>query len=50
MAIEAHIRVDGNTSVALAHEWTKEIENNLRKRFGKDAHVMLHVEPSTSKH
>lgn len=50
VAIEAHIRVDGNTSVALAHEWTREIENNLRNRFGKDTHVMLHVEPSTSKH
>lgn len=45
VAIEAHIRVDGNTCVTQAHEWTREIEELLRKRFGADTHIMLHVEP-----
>lgn len=44
-AIEVHIRVDGQMTVSHAHELTKEIEKNLRCRYGESTHVILHVEP-----
>lgn len=45
IAIEVHIRVDGDTSVNEAHELSREIERNLRSRFGQSTHIVLHVEP-----
>ena len=45
IAIEVHIRVDGNTTVMNAHEMTKEIESRLRTKFGSQTHITLHVEP-----
>lgn len=48
-AIEVHIRVDGTTTVARAHELTRNIENKLRNKFGPATHIMLHVEPIKSK-
>lgn len=44
-AIEAHIRVDGQITVTRAHDLTKEIEQNLRDKFGQATHIALHVEP-----
>lgn len=44
-AIEAHIRVDGNTTVTRAHEITQDIEKKLRQKFGAHTHIALHVEP-----
>ncbi len=44
-AIEAHIRVDGLTSVERAHLLTRQIEARLREKFGRDTHIALHVEP-----
>lgn len=48
-AIEMHIRVEGTTTVARAHELTCDIENKLRNKFGPATHIMLHVEPIKSK-
>lgn len=45
IAIEVHVRVDGSVSVREAHEWTRDIEQKLRARFGEKTHIMLHVEP-----
>ena len=44
-AIEAHIRVNGQITVTRAHDLTKEIEQNLRDKFGQATHIALHVEP-----
>ncbi|MGM9759947.1 MAG: cation diffusion facilitator family transporter [Parabacteroides sp.] len=44
-AIEVHIRVDGLMTVERAHQLTKEIETNLYQKYGKDTHVVIHVEP-----
>ena len=44
-AIEAHIRVDGQTTVLRAHEITLDIERRLREKFGSATHIALHVEP-----
>lgn len=44
-AIEVHIRVDGNITVSRAHEITRDIEHELRKKYGSATHITLHVEP-----
>lgn len=45
IAIDAHIRVDGNMTVLEAHQHTIEIEKALKERFGDNTIVSLHVEP-----
>lgn len=44
-AIELHIRMDGNLSLATAHARTCEIEQALKEKFGERTHITLHVEP-----
>lgn len=46
IAIELHIRMNGTTSLENAHNTTKKIENSLRKEFGKDTHIGIHMEPA----
>ena len=45
IAIEVHVRVDGNMSVFASHEISKEIERALRSRFGEHTAVAIHIEP-----
>ena len=45
IAIEAHIRMDGNLTLYEAHERTSDIEHKLKETFGTDTHVTLHTEP-----
>ncbi len=45
IAIEAHIRMDGNTTLNVAHDRATFIENLLKERFGAETHVTLHMEP-----
>ena len=45
IAIEAHIRMDGNTTLDVAHDRATFIENLLKERFGSQTHVTLHMEP-----
>ena len=44
-AIEAHVRMDGNIPLTAAHDRATAIEDALRKRFGKQTHVTIHMEP-----
>ena len=48
IAIEAHIRMDGATSLLAAHDRATAIEQRLKERFGKQTHVTLHMEPTSS--
>lgn len=48
IAIEAHIRMDGNLSLLQAHELTSAIESQLKERFGSETIVTLHMEPVKS--
>ena len=48
IAIEAHIRMDGNTTLDVAHDRATDIENLLKERFGSQTHVTLHMEPKKS--
>lgn len=44
-AIELHIRMDGDCTLAETHAHATEIEQALKSRFGTATHVTLHVEP-----
>lgn len=44
-AIEAHIRVNPDMTVLHSHEITRNIERQLKEKFGEGTHVTIHVEP-----
>lgn len=45
MAIEVHIRMNGNTPLVEAHSLASEVEKRLKDEFGEDTHVGIHMEP-----
>lgn len=45
IAIEAHVRMDGNLPLHKVHKRATDIEQKLKERFGPDTHVTLHTEP-----
>ena len=44
-AIEAHVRMDSNVPLTVAHERASAIEERIRQRFGRQTHVTIHMEP-----
>lgn len=45
VAIEVHVRMDGNMPLRQAHEIVSQMEQGLKDRFGKDSLVTIHMEP-----
>lgn len=45
IAIEAHVRMDGQLPLVIVHERATAIERKLKERFGADTHISLHMEP-----
>ena len=45
IAIEAHIRMDGNLPLREAHDRATAIEKKLKERFGPTTHINIHMEP-----
>lgn len=45
IAIEAHIRMDGNMPLRDVHNITSQVEQRLKERFGEETHITLHMEP-----
>lgn len=45
IAAEVHIRMDGNLTLNEAHEKASAIERLYGERFGKDSHIIIHMEP-----
>ena len=45
IAIEFHIRMDGNLSLNKVHERATSIERKLKDRFGNRSHIIIHMEP-----
>lgn len=45
IAIEVHVRMDGQTTVEHSHDLTVDIERRLRERFGEGTMIAIHVEP-----
>ena len=46
VAIDAHIRMDASITLKEAHDHATTIEHRLKERFGDDALVTLHMEPT----
>ena len=44
-AIEFHIRMDGEASLAETHDKITQIELRLKERYGQETHVIIHTEP-----
>lgn len=45
IAIEMHLRMPGETSLEIAHRHASSIESRLRAEFGRNTHIMIHLEP-----
>ena len=45
VAVEVHIRLDGNLTLHEAHEKASEVERRFHARFGDDSHIIVHMEP-----
>ena len=48
IAIEMHVRMNGNTSLSEAHQRATDIERMLKERFGHKTHITIHMEPVKS--
>lgn len=48
-AIELHILMDGDITLREAHDKASEVEELLRKKYGEETHVAIHVEPREEK-
>ena len=46
IAIEAHVRMDGNLPLREAHDCASAIERKLKERFGPATHTSIHMEPT----
>ena len=49
IAIEIHIRMDGDMPLKQAHDVTKKIETALKSEFGNETHIGIHMEPKKNK-
>lgn len=46
IAIEMHLRLPAQITLEESHRHATTIEKALREEFGKDTHIMLHIEPT----
>ena len=46
IAIEVHLKMDGNLTLTQAHEIASEVERRIRARFGQETHIGIHMEPA----
>lgn len=47
IAIDVHVKMDGNMTLCEAHDIASLIEEEIRKRFGQSSMVYIHMEPVT---
>ena len=45
IAIEVHLRMDGQTTLENAHSVATKVEKKLKAEFGPDTHIGIHMEP-----
>lgn len=45
IAVDVHVKMDGNLSLSEAHDIASEIEKGIRAKFGKDSLISIHMEP-----
>ena len=49
IAIEVHLRMDGQTSLEDAHTVATNVEKRLKAEFGPETHIGIHMEPVKNK-
>lgn len=49
IAIEVHLRMDGQTSLEDAHTVATNVEKRLKAEFGPETHIGIHMEPVKTK-
>lgn len=47
IAVDLHAKMDGNLSLNEAHEKATEAENAIRRKFGENSIINIHMEPVT---
>lgn len=45
IAVEVHVRMDGNATLRESHERATQIERALKDKYGSSTHVVVHMEP-----
>ena len=45
IAMEVHLRMDGQTTLENAHSIATEVEKRLKEEFGPETHIGIHMEP-----
>ena len=45
IAIEVHLRMDGQTTLESAHAVATSVEKRMKEEFGPDTHIGIHMEP-----
>ena len=45
IAAEVHIRLDGRQTLEEAHQKASEVERRFKERFGRESHIIVHMEP-----
>ena len=45
IAVEVHVRVSGDMTVAKSHASTVKIEQKLKEKYGAGTQVIIHIEP-----
>lgn len=48
IAIEVHLRMDGQVTLENAHGIASKVEKSLKEEFGPDTHIGIHMEPLKS--
>lgn len=48
IAVDVHVKMDGNLPLVEAHEIASRIENEIRAKYGKDCSIYIHMEPMKS--
>ena len=45
IAVDVHIQMKGSMTLSESHEISKQVERDLRRAFGEETHISLHMEP-----
>lgn len=48
--IDAHIMVDHHLNIVAAHNISTEVEDSIKRRFGPETQISLHIEPDNFSH
>lgn len=50
IAIDAHVHVDRHLDIVTAHDISTDAMRRIRKKYGQETHVSIHIEPADKYH